>query len=208
MPITKQIYPSVQSDNPVEKPPDPDLIKTFRLSCITQIQRDLEQDLSKYNRTKRRYSSAFNTFTYLNAGATTAASISSATSIGLFATGFATPVALPLSVVSLGLGLSSFALSCANKKVKAKLQKHTAIVQLATAKLSSFRLIISKALEDSNITDEEFNRLQADYDDYKRQKFDLQKKSRANFSQSHKAEEIKKECLKQVNETLNSLLKN
>lgn len=206
MPTT--IYPKVP--NPVPDPDNPpglSDVKTFRLSSITQIQRELEQDLSKYNKTKRRYSSAFDTITYINAGATTLAGVSTGTSMGLLATGVGTPVALPLGVLSLGLGGLSFALSAANKKIKTKVQKHTAMVQLATAKLSSFKLIISKALTDSNITDEEFNRLQADYDDYKRQKVDLQKKMRTTFSQQQDTEAIKKECLKQVNETLNSLLK-
>jgi len=75
-----------------------------------------------------------------------------------------------------------------------KLEKHDAVVALTLAKLSSFRLIISKALTDSTISEEEFKRLQDDYDDYKRQKFDLQNKE-------HKAkpvdiDSIKKEYIK------------
>ena len=191
------------------KPPPANVpdVKMFRLTCITQMQHELEQDLAKYSKTKRRYSSAFNTLAYINAGSTTVAGVSAATGVGLLATGVGTPLALPFGVVSLCLELCSLVFSCANKKIKTKLQKHTAIAQLVTAKLSSFRLIISKALTDSNITDDEFNRLQADYDDYKRQKWDQQKRSITAFSQPQDVKAINKECLEKVNSTLKSILK-
>jgi hypothetical protein len=207
-------YPKLPKDEPKEVQPSQQVqagvadVNTFRLTNITQIQRELEQDLAKYSKTKRTYSSIYNAISYTNTGASTVVTLATGTSVGLATTGVGAPIALTLGFVSLALGACSLALSAANKKIMPKLQKHTAIVQLITAKLSSFRLITSKALEDSNITDEEFNRLQADYADYKRQKFDLKKKMGATFSQpTQDLEAIKKECLKQVNETLNSVLK-
>ena len=212
-----QHYPKLQTEepnppsrNPLENPPENppgESAQIFRLSNITQIQRELEQDLTKYSRTKRRYSSIFNGLTYTNSAATTATAITTGTGACLLATGVGIPAAGVLGFVSLGLGACSLSLGVATKKVMPKLQKHTAIEQLVTAKLSSFRLIISKALQDSTLTDEEFNRLQADYGDYKRQKFDLQKKMKASFSQQQDVDVLKKECLKQVNEKLNSILK-
>eukprot|EP00745_Piridium_sociabile_P044676 TRINITY_DN9468_c0_g2_i7.p1 TRINITY_DN9468_c0_g2~~TRINITY_DN9468_c0_g2_i7.p1 ORF type:complete len:159 (+),score=10.14 TRINITY_DN9468_c0_g2_i7:33-479(+) len=145
--------------------------------------------------------------TYANTGASTVAALTTGTGAVLITTGVGSPIGIALCFATLGPVACSIALSTANKQIKTKLQKHTAIVQLITAKLSSFRLIISKALADSVVTDEEFNRLQADYDDYKRQKFEQQKKTRATFSQPPDEEAIKKEYLKQVNATLNSALK-
>ena len=174
-------------------------VETFRLSIIADIQGELEQDLTKYSKTKRIYKTAFNALTYISSATTTAAALATGIGAGLLATGIGTPVALVLGFTSLGFGSCSFALGAANKKIMPKLQKHTAIVQLINAKLSSFRLTISKALADSTITDEEFHRLQADYDDYRKQKFELQKKSIAAFSQPLEQKEFL------VNETLKNI---
>lgn len=203
MPINK--YPNLPKEE-IEEKSDNFEIKTFRLNTITEIQRELEKDLTNYNRTKRRYSSIFNTATYLNTGFGSLSALTAGSSVGLLATGVGVPVALPLGCISLTLALFSMTTSAFNKKIKVKLQKHTAMVQLIMAKLSSFRLIISKALQDSQITDEEFSRLQADYNDYKMQKFELQKKSRMNFTQPQDIEAIKKECEKKINDTLKSVL--
>ncbi len=202
--MTLNVYPNVKNSNENNSIDHQDpSVKTFRLNAITQMQRDLEGELEKYSRTKRKYSSVFNAISYVNAGTGIVSGGLSATAVGLLATGVGAPVAVPLGGVSIFLGLCTIASSAFNKKIKTKVQKHTAIVQLITAKLSSFRLIISKALQDSNITDEEFNRLQADYDDYKRQKFDLQKKQMSPPD----TEALKKQCLEEVNKTLDSVLK-
>ena len=196
------IYPTVPT-----APYLPEDTKTFRLTNITEMQRALEADLSRYMKAKRRYSCVFNTISHVNSGVSTASALGAGTSVGLLASGIGAGVSVVLGGVSAALGVTSLGLTSANKKVMLKLQKHTAIVQLVTAKLSSFKLIISKALDDSDITDEEFKRLQADYDDYKRQKFDLQKKSLSLVSKGVDTEAIKQECLKQVNATLNYRLK-
>ena len=193
------VYSNVKNKETITPGPDPDpSIKTFRLNAIAQIQKDLEQDLSKYNKTRRRYSSIFNTLSYINTGAGLASGSLSAVSVSLLTTGVGLPAAVPLGGVSVAFCTLALASSVLNKKIKSKLLKHTSIVQLATAKLSSFRLILSKAFDDSNITDEEFCRLQADFDDYKHQKFNLQKK----LLDPVDTEKIKKQCLEEVNKTV------
>ena len=180
-------------------------IRKFRLSEITKIQSELEKDLGSYSRTKRKYSSVFNAATYMNGGSSALGALSAGGSVGLLASGVGVPMALPLGVLSLTLGAFSIVISAFNKKIKAKLEKHTAVVQLILAKLQSFRLLTNKALQDSQISDEEFNRLQADYNDYKMQKYELQRKSKVVFSQPVDAEVIKKEYEKKINETLKSV---
>ena len=200
MSIKKVQYPDLSEANVIPE------VQTFRLSTITQMQKDLEQELGNYSRTKRKYSSAFNTISHVNTGTAVLSGVLSGTSVGLLATGVGSIAAIPLGGVSAFLGICTLAAGVLNKKVDKKLQKHTAIVQLITAKLSSFRLIISKALQDSTINDEEFNRLQADYDDYKRQKFELQKKWKP-LPQVVDTEVLKKQCLKEISEKLDSVLK-
>ena len=195
-----KVYPEIS-----EPPPDPSPVQTFRLSTISQMQKDLEQELGNYSRTKRKYSSAFNAISHVNTGTGLLGGILSGTSVGLLATGVGSIAAIPLGGVSAFLGICTLAAGVLNKKIDRKLQKHTAMVQLITAKLCSFRLIISKALQDSSISDEEFNRLQSDYDDYKRQKFELQKKWKP--LPQIDTEVLKKQCLEEVSKKLDSVLK-
>ena len=199
--MSVKIYPKVESEPNQSATPS---VETFRLTTITQYQKRLEDDLGRYTRTKRKYSYAFNSVSHISTGAALLGGGVSACSVGFLATGVGTPAALPLGGVSVFLGLCTFATNAINKRIKGKLQKHTAIVQLITAKLSSFNLIISKALQDSSITDEEFMRLQAEFNDYKQQKYDLQKKLRLPL---HDTETLKNQCLEEVSKTLNSVLK-
>ena len=193
------VYPDLND------PSMPTPVNTFRLTNITQMQKDLEHDLATYSRTKRKYSSLFNAVNYMSTGTAVLGSVLSGTSVGLFATGVGSVAAIPLAGVSAFFGICSISAGLSIKKVDRKLQKHTAMVQLITAKLSSFRLLISKALQDSTISDDEFNNLQTDYDDYKRQKFELQKKWKPVPQVD--TEVLKKQCLEEVSKKLDSVLK-
>ena len=164
----------------------------FRLSNITQMQLDMEQELEKYTKCRRKYRLAFSVLSYATTGITTITTALAATGLGLISTGIGAPAGVTLGAISVATGTSSFVTAVASKKLAHKLKKHDAIVTLVLAKLSSFRLIISKALSDNVISGEEYSRLQADYDDYKRQKFDLQNKARKTVD----IEAIKKEYLK------------
>lgn len=197
-----KVYPNLGED---PQTPADTSVKAFRLANILQIQKDLEQELGNYSRTKRKYSSLFNAISHVNTGTAVLSGVLTGTSVGLFATAAGSVAAIPIGGVSAVFGICSLAAGIANKKVDKKLQKHTAMVQLITAKLSSFRLLISKALQDSSISDEEFNRLQTDYDDYKRQKFELQKKWKPLPEVD--TEVLKKQCLEEVNKKLDSVLK-
>ena len=201
--MSVKLYPNLTEEKEEKGEPD-HLVKTFRLTTIRQMQTEIEQDLAKYSRTKRKYSSLFNAVYYANAGTVFVSSCSSTCAVGLLASGIGFPAAVPLGVVSACFGLFSFASSTVNKKLKTKLQKHTAIVQLITNTLSSFYLITSKALSDSFISDNEFKHLHAEFNAYKQQKFELQKKSQLPLLDT---EAVKKQCLTELNKTLDLVLK-
>jgi len=204
--MSVKVYPNIDNVEFTEnvKQGDPS-VKAFRLNTITHMQQSLEHELSSYSRTKGRYSFTCKALHYFSTGTAVVSGGLSGCSAGLLASGIGAPAAVATGGVSAFLGVCTLASGAINKKTQKKLQKHTAIVQLIMAKLSSFRLIISKALQDSNITDEEFMRLQADYDDYKRQKFDLQKKLRSIPPTD--TETLRKQCLEEVSKTLDSVLK-
>ena len=77
--------------------------------------------------------------------------------IGLFATVVAAPIALGLEVTAIVTGGSSILCKLINKKLIKKAQKHKEIKILSEAKLNTILDLISKAISDNKISDEEFS---------------------------------------------------
>ena len=96
--------------------------------------------------------------------------------IGLIASLVGSPAEVICSGVGVGLGGVSTFLGFGAKIIQKKVEKHTQLyIILASARLVSINLILSKALNDGRIDETEFKNLHADIDDYKRQKRVIQK---------------------------------
>ena len=87
---------------------------------------------------------------------------------------FASLVGTPIGVTSSGIVLKICVITPGIKKyksiIKKKKKKHDKIVLLAKSKLNSIKVLISKALIDSNISHDEFvlmNNVQKKFDDIK-----------------------------------------
>ena len=92
-----------------------------------------------------------------------------------------------------------------------KQQKHISLTALACSKLASLKILISKALEDSKISDSEFKQIQTDFEDYKIQKQAIQNKMKTQTTDIEKIkndflEEGKKLGMEEASKKLNSLL--
>lgn len=168
----------------------------FRLAHISNIQKQLEDELEKYSRARRKYSTTYNSLSNASTGSTILASAAGVTGTILLATGVGTPVSLILGGVAAAVGGLSFIASAIMKKIVKKLEKHESISTLASSKLSSLKLSISKALEDSKVSDEEFKQIQTDFDDYKSKKASIQTKTRAEYNKPLDIEDLKKQFLK------------
>jgi hypothetical protein len=154
----------------------------FRLTHITELQKYLEREVENYMRCRRRYATAFCALNHGNTVASTLGTIGGGTSVGLLCSGIGAPVGIVLGGVSLGCTLTSFVLNAFSKRVVKKLKKHESISMLAYSKLSSIKLMISRALEDSKISNEEFKQIQLEVDNYKQTKLEIQKKIRKDLT--------------------------
>jgi len=92
--MTTAKYPKVPSA------PDPeplnDNANTFHLTNITQMQHDIEQQLAKYTKCRRRYRSAFTVLSSITTGTATLSTAAAGTGIALLATGIAAPASIAL----------------------------------------------------------------------------------------------------------------
>ena len=187
----------------------------FRLKHITDQQKFLESEIQRYQRCKRKYSTSIKIVSSFKTSCDVIMAGGSAVGIGLIAGGITTFAGIPVMAVSLGTGILSVANGIALKKLTTKIRKHEAITALAEAKLSSVRSLVSKALHDSKITDDEFTSIQQNIDDYKQAKTRIQSRVRDEMSKPIDIEKIKKDFLekgikigKEEKEKLTSALRN
>jgi hypothetical protein len=188
-----------------------DTTVNFRLHHITKIQKDLQDELSNYSRCRRRYNSAFNTLSNVHSVVSFGTIATSATGLGLIASGIGAIAGIVLEGVSVGFGLGSLVSDIFLKKINKKLQKHTAISQLANSKITSIQKLISTALEDGNISDSEFKQIIDNYENYQTQKQSIQSKMKNNSTninqlKNHFLEEGKKLGMEEASKKLNTLL--
>ena len=78
----------------------------------------------------------------------------------IFISAFASLVDIPIAITSFAMGLKMYVITAGIKNyksiIKKKRKKHDKIVLLAKFKLNSIEILISKALIDSNISNDEF----------------------------------------------------
>ena len=137
----------------------------------------MENELSVYSKCRKRYSFCYNAFYYINTASSIISAACSVSSLGLFTSGIGSLPAIPLLCVGLGAGVISTGVGIASNKILVKVKKHEVISSLASAKLSSIKITVSKALEDGQISDSEFQKVQTDVEDYKMQKRQIQTKT-------------------------------
>ena len=133
----------------------------YHLSVIQAKQRGLKAKEQMFKQKYEKYNKILNRFTWLNA---CSGGISIATGISIVTT-FATFIGLRVSMV---LGAASMTgviaigmISVLAKKYQKKLKKVTRLIDIVTPALVVFDRVISGALKDGIIDEEEFNTLQA-----------------------------------------------
>ena len=153
---------------------------SFRLGEISRLKAKLESEVAERKQLVKKYRRAENMFDAVDIGANSIALTLSVTTGVLVSTGILLPVAVPLAVSAGTLGVIGVTCKCINRKLKGKAQKHSSILQLAESKLNSIREIISKAINDNNITDDEFKLVVDEMKKYNAMKENIQTKVVSN----------------------------
>ena len=148
------LYPNL----PSAPPENPQV--AYHLSVIRAKQRGLKNKEQIFKKKYEKYNKILNGLTWLNASLS---GISIATGISSVATS-ATFVGLPVSVVlgaaSMTGAIASGIVSVLDKRYHKKLKKVTKLIDILTPALVVFERVISGALKDGIINEEEFNTLQ------------------------------------------------
>ena len=144
----------------------PDLDKTlspvigngheYRLNSCRKILENIESDVKHYSSTLKKYTRSRNILSHL-CGVTTGASVVlSASGVGTGVTVVGIPIAIAFGALGglsamLGLGFG-----IASKSMSKKVAKHVYKVANAKATINSLNSVISKAMRDGVISDEEY----------------------------------------------------
>lgn len=158
----------------------------YRLKKINEIEAYLENQSEnrrhiskKYHRANKIISSADGTLS----AATIGLGIGG---VALLTTVVAAPVVLIMESASIGTGFLCVLAKYANKKLKAKEEKHKQIHVLAESKLNTIHSHVSKAITDGHISDEEFRLILEEAEKYRLMKEDIQKKTGKKIKDSEK----------------------
>ena len=153
--INYKLYPNLP---PLAPPENPQV--AYHLSVIQAKQRGLKNKEQMFKQKYEKYNKILNRLTRLNA---CSSGISIATGISIVTT-FATFVGLPVSMVlgaaSLTGAIASGIISTLTKKNQKKLKKVTHLIGIVTPALVVFERVISGALKNGVIDEEEFNMIQ------------------------------------------------
>ena len=149
-----KLYPNL----PSAPPENPQV--AYHLSIIQAKMEGLKNKEQMFKQKYEKYNKILNRLTWLNAcssGISIAHGISSVTT---FATFIGLPVSMVLGVASMTGAIASGIISVLAKKYQKKLKKVTHLIDIITPALVVFERVISGALKNGVISEEEFNTLQ------------------------------------------------
>ena len=150
----KEIYPKLPTAPPIE-----DQGQGYRLQKINEIQAFqafLENEVATREALSKKY---FRAASIVNNVDTVLIAITlggGAAGIGLLSTVIAAPAVIAIEGVAFFTGFLSILGKYSVKKSMSKAKKHEKIKTIASAKLVTIALHVSKALSDNKVTDEEF----------------------------------------------------
>lgn len=122
--------------------------------------------------------------------------------------GLALPILLPLEIAAIVLGTTGVCMKLVKRKLHAKAQKHDKIRTIAVTKLNSISELISTALQDGHINDNEFKTVVNELNQYNKLKDMIRSKQPQSLSQEEKKELIeqgKTEALKIIQNNIKNV---
>ena len=172
--------------------------KTFRLKRISDIREILEKEVETRGRYRRRYKSVYNTAIYVNAGAGLTSVASSVSAAATAATGVGIIASVPLGFLAVATGVLSVVSAGISKILLKKVEKHQEIKLIAASKLSNVNGLVSKALQDGNISNEEYQIILQEMESYRNHKSQIRNRITADVRELtvEKENEIREESLR------------
>ena len=146
---TAPIYPELPSEDG----------QNYRLQKISEIEKQLIKERDVRKALYKKYNRAIN---FTDSIDTTLISAS----VIMAGIGLAVPAMLPLEIAAILCGCMGACVKLVRRKLMSKAQKHYEIKTIGESKLNSVKNLISKALNDGQISTEEFQLVLCELDRY------------------------------------------
>ena len=150
-----KLYPDLPPSAPPENPQ-----VAYHLSVIRARQRGLKNKEQMFKKKYEKYTKILNRLMWLNACSSGISIATGISSVATFATFVGIPVSISLGAASMTGAIASGIILVLAKKYQKKLKKVTKLIDIITPALVVFERVISGALKDGIIDEEEFNTLQ------------------------------------------------
>ena len=150
-----KLYPNLPPSAPPENPQ-----VAYHLSVIQAKMQGLKNKEQMFKQKYKKYNKILNRLTWLHACSSGISIATGICSVATFATFVGLPVSVALGVASLTGAIASGIISTLTKKYQKKLKKVTRLIDVITPALVVFERVISGALKNGIIDEEEFKTLQ------------------------------------------------
>ena len=158
--------------------------QNYRLQKISEIEKQLITERDARKALYRKYKRGINTTDGVG-------TVFISASVIIAGVGLAVPALLPIEIVAIVCGCMGVCIKLVRHKLKSKAQKHYEIKTLGESKLNSIKNLISTALNDGQISEQEFKMVLDELDKYN----DL--KDKTHTKQSDLSEQEKKKLIEQ-----------
>ena len=148
------------SPNLPSAPPEAPPQVGYHLNIVQAKQRGLKNKEQMFKQKYEKYTRILSRLTWLNACSSRISVTTGISSVATFTTFIGIPVSAALGVASMTGAIASGIISVLAKKYQKKLKKVTKLIAIVTPALVAFERVISGALKNGVIDEEEFNTLQ------------------------------------------------
>ena len=190
--MKEKIYPTLPNTRESPTAPAIELTEmgngqghTYRLKVISDVQKYLEDEISKREAFSKKYFRVARTVSNIDSVLIDITICAEGAGAVLLATGIGAPIASGLGISGAATGAISLFGNIAVRKTTLKAEKHLKIKMAASAKLDTIASHISKAMMDNYISDEEFKLIMEELNKYKAMKEEI----RSNTKKKLKTEE-------------------
>jgi hypothetical protein len=169
-----------------------EIAPTFRLHKINEILKILEAERDKRSSLAKKYQRSINASTGLSYGCEAATVGLGTAGVALLTTVIATPIVIAREGVALGTRAIIVAFnSVCDKVLSLKARKHIRIMMLAESRINTISDLVSKALKDSHVSDDEFSLIMSELTKFNQTKNEIRTKTKIKIEDETKQSLIK-----------------
>ena len=168
---TEKLYPQI----PATAPPDDE---SYRLKKIDELEKFLRSEVESRHKLTKRFKRRATATTFSDTSVIAAITALEIASLVTLTTGIGMPISVILGSTGLFLGLGSAVIHMTQKIFDSKAKKHDKIKTLAESKLDTISCIVSKAIEDSHISHQEYQLILKEIEHYRTMKEEIRTKSK------------------------------